>query len=127
METRKSAKKTLTRIFLGFGLVLLLLIGGLVALLMFVEVDSLREPLARELSDATELRVELGPLHLDLSRGVGLKADGFRVRSQDGTRDLFSAEQLVVLTELEPLLHKQVKIQEATLVQPVVRIYLDSP
>ena len=98
-----------------------------VLLATFIDLERFHEPLASRLSKATGWNVQMESLSLDFTHGLGVKCVGLRVRSKDKSRDLFFAEKMYLVAELRPLLKKQLKIKKATIIQPVIKIYLESP
>jgi hypothetical protein len=109
---------------LKFVLIAGLLIGVLLVGALFLDLNSFRRPIMDGLSRATGLSIEIGSLSLSLSHGLELRCDGLKVRSSDGTREIFSANTLFLDAELEPILSRELKIQSITLIQPKIKISL---
>ena len=90
------------RSFARIVVVLLVLFVVFLVLIPFVGLDQLRQPIASALSQSTGLKIELESLNLEWTEGLGLRCGGLRVRSQDGSRELFSAEKMFLLAEMGP-------------------------
>ena len=105
---------------------ILLLFGFILLLITFIDLGRFREPIASQLSKATGMTVELKSLNLEFAHGLGFKCKGLRFLSNDGSKELFYAEKIYLLADLKPLLQMQVKIQKATIVNPVIKIDLAS-
>ena len=127
MVKSKKQKKSSLKVWLIPVYCIFTLLLVLVLLATFIDLDRFHEPLASRLSKATGWNVQMESLNLDFTHGLGVKCGGLRVRSKDGSRDLFFAEKVYLVAELRPLLKKQLKIKQATIVQPVIKIYSDSP
>ncbi len=109
---------------LKFVLTVGLLIGVLLVGALFLDLNSFRRPIMDGLSRATGLPIEIESLNLSLSHGLELRCGGLKVRSSDGTREIFAANALFLDAELEPLLSRELKIQSITLIQPKMKISL---
>ncbi len=105
--------------------VILLLVLCLV-LITNIDLDRFREPIITQLSKATGMTVELESLNLEFTHGLGFRCNDLRFLSKDGSQDHFYAEKIYLLAELKPLLQKQVKIKKVTLVNPVIKLDLES-
>ena len=112
-------KKWLKAITLG----LVLLLGGAGALVLLLDRDTLRESIAQSLSEKTGTQVEIQFLDLGFSRGLGLEAGGLTVRT--GGRQLLWAESLFLEVKIWPLLTGEVVIENAVIIKPRIKVYLD--
>ncbi|KMP10564.1 hypothetical protein UR09_05895, partial [Candidatus Nitromaritima sp. SCGC AAA799-A02] len=101
-----------------------LLIGVILIGVLTLSLDSFRRPIMDGLSRATGLSIEIDSLHLSLSHGLSLRGGGLKVRSADGSREIFSAQDLFLDAELKPLLQRQLKIRQVTLVKPAMKYLL---
>lgn len=113
------------KILLGFAAMVLLGIVVLAGVAYFVDIESLKAPLIRKLSDASGMKVEIDELAYDFHDGFGLKADGVNIESMDGKEKFVSAKSLFVHVYLMPLLAGKVDVKTIDLIQPVVTVYLD--
>ncbi|QPJ60560.1 MAG: AsmA family protein [Candidatus Nitronauta litoralis] len=111
--------KRFVKVIFIFFVVLVVLIF---VLIQTVDVNTLREPITKALSDASGLDVNIGSLDLDWSGGMGLRAGEVSVYSQKGKRTLFSSEALFLRVKWAPLLDKQVEVEEAVIQKPVFLI-----
>ena len=100
-----------------------LIIAGVFIALMFLDMNTLRESLAKSLSDNTGTQVEIQFLDLGYSRGLGLEAGGLTVRNNDGSRQLLWAESLFLEVRVLPLLTGEVIIENAAVIRPRIKIY----
>ncbi|MBI4384277.1 MAG: AsmA-like C-terminal region-containing protein [Nitrospinae bacterium] len=108
------------------------LIAGLAVVLaaaaaIVLNLDRFREPVVAKLSEMTGLKIAVESLGLDFSRGLKLKCVGLKVRTPDGHRQLFSAEEALLELELLPILRGQFNVKDFVLVKPEVRIYPERP
>lgn len=118
-QTAKSSR------FIKFALIISFILGvGLIAIFS-MSLDSFRKPIMDELSQMTGLSIEIDSLELSLSRGLSLRGTGLKVNSKDNSRQIFSAEDLFLDAELEPLLNRQLKINKITLVKPAMDVAFD--
>ena len=118
-QTAKSSR------FIKFALIISFILGvGLIAIFS-MSLDSFRKPIVDELSQMTGLSIEIDSLELSLSHGLSLRGTGLKVNSKDNSRQIFSAEDLFLDAELEPLLNRQLKISKITLVKPAMDVALD--
>ncbi len=120
VQTAKSS-----RLF-KFTLITSLILGVILIVGFSMSLDSFRKPIMDELSKATGLSIEIKSLKLSFSHGLGLRGTGLKVNSKDGSRQIFSAEDLFLDAELEPLLNRQLKIRKITLVKPAMSVVLGS-
>ena len=112
-------KKWLKAITLG----LILLLAGAGALVLLLDRDTLRKTIAQSLSEKTGTQVEIQFLDLGYSHGLGLESGGLTVRS--GGRQLLWAESLFLEVKIWPLLVGEVVIENAYIVKPRIKVYLD--
>jgi AsmA-like protein len=126
MVDSKNQKKSSLKFWLIPVYCIFTLLFVFVLLVTFIDLDRFHEPLASRLSKATGWNVQMESLNLDFTHGLGVKCGGLRVRSKDESRDLFFAEKLYLVAELRPLLKRQLKFKQATIVQPVIKIYSES-
>ena len=103
-----------------------LLIAGIATGLMFLDMNTLRESLAKSLSENTGTQVEIQFLDLDYSRGLGLEAGGLTVRNSDGGHQLLWAESLFLEVKVLPLLTGEVVIENAAIIKPRLKIFRES-
>lgn len=115
-------KKLLKVLF--FGLALLMAGAGAVA--WFLDMDTLRESLAKTLSENTGTQVEIQFLDLGYSNGLGLEAGGLTVRTGEAGRQLLWAESLFLEVKVLPLLKGEVVVENAAIVKPRIKIYREA-
>lgn len=99
---------------------------GAVGIILFLDRDTLKESIAKTLSEKTGTQVEIQFLDLGYSHGLGLEAGGLTVRTGDGGRQVLWAESLFLEVRILPLLSGEVVIESATIVKPRIKVYLDS-
>ncbi len=110
------------RLFKALLIFLAILIVALVVLIQTVDMNTLRDPITKALSEASGLDVNIGSLNLDWSSGMGLRAGEVSVFSNKGKRTLFSSEALFLKVKWAPLLDKKVEVEEAIIQKPVFLI-----
>ena len=104
-KTNKSAR------FIKFTLIVGLL-GIAIIGLISANLSSLREPIMKELSQLTNLSIEIESLNLNLFNGLRLQGGGLKVSSKDGVNKIFSAQNLILDAELKSLMAGQLKIKK---------------
>jgi len=117
----KKGRKFLKVIILGC----VLLLAGVFAGLMFLDMNTLRESLAKSLSKNTGTQVEIQFLDLGYSRGLGLEAGGLTVRDSEAGHQLLWAESLFLEVKVLPLLTGEVVVENAAIVKPRIKVYQD--
>lgn len=123
-ETRnRNLKKYGQRILAALGGLVLLLSAVILYLTFIFDANIYRKPLAAWLSETSGLNIELQTLRLSFFPSLGLKADGLRARSD--SRDLFSADSLIIEIKLAPLLQKRFEVKRSILYKPIVHVHLD--
>jgi hypothetical protein len=123
----KNSPRKRWKIFLkvmALGCALLIAGAGIIA--MFLDMNTLRESLAKSLSENTGTQVEIQFLDLGYSHGLGLEAGGLTVRSGDGDYQLLWAESLLLEVKVLPLLTGEIVVENASIVKPRVKVYRDS-
>ena len=118
----KRWKKFLKVMALGCAL----LLAGVLAILMFLDINTLRESLAQSLSEKTGTQVEIQFLDLGYSHGLGLEAGGLTVRNREGGHQLLWAESLFLEVKVLPLLTGEVVVENAAIIKPRIKVYRDS-
>ena len=97
-------KKSGLKIVVILGLALIAVMAGALGFLI-ANLESFRKPLLDKLSSASGLQISIQTLNLSFTPAPALKCGGLQVRS--GSRDLFSAETLLVEPEFMALLKKE--------------------
>jgi hypothetical protein len=123
---KKSPPKKGRRFFKVIALGCALLLAGVFAGLMFLDMNTLRESLAKSLSENTGTQVEIQFLDLGYSRGLGLEAGGLTVRDNEGGHQLLWAESLFLEVKVLPLLTGEVVVENAAIVKPRIKVYQNS-
>jgi hypothetical protein len=123
---KKSPLKKWKKLFKVMALSLALLIAGAGIIVMFLDMDTLRESLAKTLSKNTGTQVEIQFLDLGYSHGIGLEAGGLTVRNSEGGHQLLWAESLFLEVKVLPLLTGEVVVENASIVKPRIKVYRDS-
>ena len=123
---KKSPPKKWKNLFKVMALSLALLIAGAGIIVMFLEMDTLRQSLAKSLSKNTGTQVEIQFLDLGYSHGLGLEAGGLTVRNREGGHQLLWAEILFLEVKLLPLLTGEVVVENAAIIKPRIKMYRDS-
>ncbi len=93
---------------------------------MFLDMDTLRQSLAKTLSENTGTQVEIQFLDLGYSRGLGLEAGGLTVRDNEKAHQLLWAESLFLEVKVLPLLTGEVVVENAAIIKPRIKVYRDS-
>jgi AsmA-like protein len=123
---KKSPPKKWKKLFKVMALSLALLIAGAGIIVMFLDMDTLRQSLAKSLSKNTGTQVEIQFLDLGYSHGLGLEAGGLTVRNREGGHQLLWAESLFLEVKVLPLLTGEVVVENASIVKPRIKVYRDS-
>jgi len=118
----KKGRKFFKVIALGCAL----LLAGVFASLMFLDMDTLRESLAKSLSENTGTQVEIQFLDLGYSRGLGLEAGGLTVRNKQEGHQLLWAESLFLEVKVLPLLTGEIVVENAAIIKPRIKVYRDA-
>lgn len=103
-----------------------LLLTGVLASLMFLDMDTLRATLTKSLSEKTGTQVEIQFLDLGYSNGLGLEAGGLTVRNAEGGHQLLWAESLFLEVKVLPLLTGEVVVENAAIIKPRIKVYRES-
>ena len=115
-------KKWLKVIAIALGLLFVSAVG----IVLFLDRDTLKESIAQTLSEKTGTQVEIQFLDLGYSHGLGLETGGLTVRTGEGGRQVLWAESLFLEVKILPLLSGEVVIENAAIVKPRIKVYLDS-
>ena len=116
-------KRKVGKFFKVLALLCTLLLAGIFAGLMFLDMNTLRESLAKYLSENTGTQVEIQFLDLGYSHGLGLEAGGLTVRDSEGGHQLLWAESLFLEVNVLPLLTGEVVVENAAIVKPRIKVY----
>ena len=117
----KAKKK---RKYTKFAVVVSLILGIILFGVFSIDLDSLRKPFIKELSEITGLTIEIESLNFSLSSGLSLRGSGLKVRSKDNSQQIFSAQNIFLNAKLKPLLKGQLKIRKMLLVNPIMNVAL---
>jgi hypothetical protein len=110
-------------LFTAGGLVALLLLAA-VALVLFVDVNTLKPRLEAAASDALGMEVRIGGrLGIGLFPGVHVTLEDVRIRNRGA--DVASAKETFLGIELLPLLHKELRIVKVGMMRPRISIEQD--
>ncbi len=123
---KKSPPKKWKKLFKVMALGCALFFLGVLVSLMFLDMDTLRESLAKSLSEKTDTQVEIQFLDLGYSHGLGLEAGGLTVRNSEGSHQLLWAESLFLEVKVLPLLTGEVVVENAAVIKPRIKVYKDS-
>jgi AsmA-like protein len=123
---KNSPPKRWGKFFKVIALGCALLLAGVFASLMFLDMDTLRESLAKSLSENTGTQVEIQFLDLGYSRGLGLEAGGLTVRNSEKGHQLLWAESLFLEVKVLPLLTGEVVVENAAIIKPRIKVHRDS-
>ncbi len=123
---KKSPPKKWRKLFKVMALGCALLVVGVLASLMFLDMDTLRQSLAKSLSEKTGTQVEIQFLDLGYSHGLGLEASGLTVHNSEEGHQLLSAESLFLEVKVLPLLTGEVVVENAEIIKPRIKVYRDS-
>ena len=108
----------------AIGLVISLSLIACGFFLMFMDRTTLKNSLAKSLSEKTETKVEIQYLDFGLSHGLGLETAGLTVRNIKDDRQLLWAESLFLEINILSLLKGDVVVENATLIKPRIKVYL---
>jgi hypothetical protein len=122
----KSPSKKWKKLFKVTALSLALLVAGTGIVVMFLDMDTLRQSLAKSLSKNTGTQVEIQFLDLEYSHGLGLEAGGLTVHSREGGQQLLWAESLFLEVKVLPLLTGEVVIENASIIKPRIKVFRES-
>ena len=111
------------RKYTNFAVVVSLILGIILFGVFSIDLDSLRKPFIKELSEITGLTIEIESLNFSLSSGLSLRGSGLKVRSKDNSQQIFSAQNIFLNAKLKPLLKGQLKIRKIILVNPIMNAY----
>jgi uncharacterized protein involved in outer membrane biogenesis len=123
---KKTPSKKWKKLFKVMMLSLALLFAGAGIIVMFLDMDTLRQSLAKSLSEKTDTQVEIQFLDLGYSHGIGLEAGGLTVRNREGGHQLLWAESLFLEVKVLPLLTGEIVVENASIVKPRIKVYRDS-
>jgi len=123
---KKSPSKKWKKLFKVTALSLALLIAGAGIIVMFLDMDTLRQSLAKSLSEKTGTQVEIQFIDLGYSNGLGLEAGGLTVRNSEGGHQLLWAESLFLEVKVLPLLTGEVVVENAAIMKPRIKVYRGS-
>ncbi|HEX7967495.1 MAG TPA: AsmA family protein, partial [Stellaceae bacterium] len=110
---------------MGLAILLLLVLGGLVLLPQFIDLNRFKGPLAAELAALTGRSIEIGgPLKLSLLRGPRVTIRDLRLANPPGAaaKDMVRLRAVEVKLGFWPLLSGAIEIRRATLIEPDVDI-----
>ena len=119
----KAKKK---RKYTKFAVVVSLILGIILFGIFSANLDSLRKPIIKELSQMTGLSIQIESLNISFSNGLSLRGSGLKVRSKDNSQEIFSAQNIFLNAKLKPLLKGQLKIRKIILVNPIMNVSLKS-
>ncbi len=123
---KKSPSKKWKKLFKVTALSLALMIAVIGIIVMILDMDTLRQSLAKSLSEKTDTQVEIQFLDLGYSHGLGLEAGGLTVRNKEGGQQLLWAESLFLEVKVLPLLTGEVVVENASIIKPRIKVYRDS-
>jgi len=108
----------------ALSLALMIAVAGIIV--MILDMDTLRQSLAKSLSEKTDTQVEIQFLDLGYSHGLGLEAGGLTVRNKKGGQQLLWAESLFLEVKVLPLLTGEIVVENASIIKPRIKVYRDS-
>ena len=106
------------KLFLGFAGLLALLI----VVLLSVDLNTFREPVAKAISQATGMKVNIEYLGWSFSGGLKIDCKGVKISSGETEEELLSTKELLISLNWLPLLEKRVVVNSISLVEPVLRV-----
>ncbi|MGE3918898.1 MAG: AsmA family protein [Hyphomicrobiaceae bacterium] len=119
----------------GLGRVALYILGGLVTLavaaaallLVYPPTDLVRGRLAAEVERQTGRKLAIRDAGITLASGLGVRLSGVSLSAPPamGGRPLLTAERIDVSLSLLPLVLREVKLEQLTLVRPVLELRVD--
>ena len=120
----KVLKTTKVKKYPRFTVIVGIILGVILFGVFSIDLDSLRKPIIKELSEITGLTIEIESLNLSLSSGLSLRGSGLKVSSKDNSQQIFSAKKIFLNAKLKPLVMGQLKIKKMTLVNPTMNVAL---
>jgi len=114
------------RKYTKFAVVVSLILGIILFGIFSANLDSLRKPIIKELSQITGLSIQIESLNISFSNGLSLRGSGLKVRSKDNSQEIFAAQNIFLNAKIKPLLKGQLKIRKIILVNPIMNVSLKS-
>ena len=112
------------KLFLGFAG----LLAVLTVVLLSVDLNTFREPVAKAISQATGMKVKIEYLGWSFSEGLKIDCKGVQVFSgENENEELVSTKELLISLNWLPLLEKKVVVNSISLVEPVLTVTINSP
>jgi hypothetical protein len=104
------------------GLIVLLIVLAMVALIVLVKPEQIKEMALDRVRESSGFEIEAGPasLHFGLS-GVGVRVDSLMLASPDSLQ-VVGVEKVDVYAKLLPLLRRRVELKHLVVHRPVLRI-----
>ena len=116
------------RLLIGFGVVVVLVIGAAVVVPILYPVENLKATIEDEAQAATGRPLKIkGALRLKLLPRLAFEADDVSFGNAAGAKDpqMAALKQLVLEVSLIPLLHNAIEIDRFVLVQPQIHLEVD--
>lgn len=120
--TSPPAKHKKSRFFLKLFLGLTSLFALLIILILSVDLNTFREPVAKALSQATGMKIKIEFLDWSFSEGLKIDCRGVQIFSGETEEELLSTKELRVSLNWLPLLEQRVVVDSISLVGPVLKI-----
>ncbi len=117
-----SLKPKKSRLLLKLLLGLVGLFALLIVLILSVDLNTFREPVAKAISQATGMKVSIEHLGWSFSPGLKIDCKGVQVFSGETKEELVSTKELLISLNWLPLLEKRVVVDSISLVGPVLKI-----
>src|SRR5574337_652062 len=112
------------KILIGLLVLLVLLVGLVLALPFFVDLNTYQDQYKPLIEDALNRKVQLQDIRLTIWPRIGARVAGFAVLDDPsfGLTPFASLSSLDVGVKLMPLLSGKVEVEEITLHQPVITV-----
>ena len=115
----------LKRILIGLGVLVVVLIGGVVALPFLIPAETIKAQVASAVEQATGRTLTIsGDVAPSVFPSLGVEAGGITLSNAEGASDpdMIAAEQITAKLALMPLLTGEVKVEGFRLVKPVIHL-----
>ncbi len=116
------------KLLVGVLAVLIIIVGGIVALPFIIDVNSYKPQIEAKAKEALGRELKLnGPIKLTLWPNIGLETTDVRLANAPGgqAKEMATLKSLVVSVQLMPLLSKNLAIDAFVLKEPVINLEVD--
>jgi len=122
------AAKIMKKVFIGIGVVLVLIVATIIAIPFFVPLDAIRDRIVAEVKTSTgrDLAID-GPVDLSIFPSVAVELSDVSLSNAPGASrpSMITLGQLDVEVGLLPLLSSEIVVQRLILREPVIALEVD--